>query len=401
VKIEEALKDVRREVMEKTSKAQVPWESSSLTGDFWFVPPEGTSAERPEAPAASSPAPPPPVAFGHLQVNVNVPESKVYVNGTYRGDASPGAPLNLQNVGTGEVEVRVESGGRRESKRVTLVANQWTQAVLELPVIPPTPVPPVVTPSAGPIRPSVSQAAPGGAGAGTGEMVNVPAGEFLMGSPSGEGDNDEHPQHTVYLDAYYIDKYEVTNAQYQAFVRATGHKEPYRSEDWAQPYNWTNGMYPSDKADHPVVLVDWNDADAYCRWAGKRLPTEAEWEKAARGTDGRKYPWGNWGPSSGLLNFNTNVGKTSAVGSYPSGASPYGALDMAGNVWEWCADWYDANYYGNSLKSNPTGANTRSYRVLRGGSWGTYPSTVPAANRGWSAPTLGSYLFGFRCSRTP
>jgi formylglycine-generating enzyme required for sulfatase activity len=220
-------------------------------------------------------------------------------------------------------------------------------------------------------------------------MVYVPAGEFGMGSPSEEGTDDERPPHTVYLDAYYVDTYEVTVGQYRAFAQATGRGMPE-----APSWGWL------DK--HPVVNVTWEDADAYCRWAGKRLPTEAEWEKAARGTDGRRYPFGNFEyPFSGCLNFANFVGKTTPVGSYPNWASPYGAMDMGGNVAEWCSDWYDAGYYGDSPKANPGGPNRGTYRVLRGGSFLNHSPGVRAANRHWSVPDIRDESIGFRCSKTP
>ena len=190
-----------------------------------------------------------------------------------------------------------------------------------------------------------------------------------MGSNDPEGFSDEQPVHTVYVDAFYMDKYEVTVGQYKQFVRATGHRD---LSDWVSTYSLTDR--------HPVVGVSWYDAMAYAAWAGKRLPTEAEWEKAARGgLAGQKYPWGNT-IDSRKANYNRNIGKTTSVGSYSPNA--YGLYDMAGNVWEWCLDAYDANFYRNPVHRNPiAGAasisdvinnytNVKSSRVLRGGSWG-------------------------------
>ena len=185
-------------------------------------------------------------------------------------------------------------------------------------------------------------------------LVYVPAGEFLMGSTDADLDAkaDENPQHKVTMDTFWIDRTEVAKDQYQKCVDAG---------KCAVPVCSGTGI-----SDHPVVCVSWQDATNYCAWAGRRLPTEAEWEKAARGTDGRKYPWGNEAPDDKRLNYNANVGKTSAVGSYPSGASPYGALDMAGNVWEWVADWYDQNYYTSSPAQNPAGPDAGQFRVGAG-----------------------------------
>jgi formylglycine-generating enzyme required for sulfatase activity len=188
-------------------------------------------------------------------------------------------------------------------------------------------------------------------------FVKVPAGEFLMGSPDGEGQDDEHPQHTVYLDAFWIMQTEVTNAQFARCVADGACSAPNNSR-------WQDATY----ADHPVTYVDWNQANSYAQWAGGRLPTEAEWEKAARGTDGRTWPWGEEQPAESLANCCDFVNDTVPVGSYPAGASPYGALDMAGNVWEWTADWYDSSYYGQSPTQNPTGPTSGQFRVLRGGS---------------------------------
>ncbi len=217
--------------------------------------------------------------------------------------------------------------------------------------------------------------------------VFVPAGEFLMGSTSSDGDayDDEKPQHTVYLDAYWIDQTEVTQGMYAKCVAAGQCSSP---------------LYSSGGDTYPVIGVDWNDAQAYCDWAAARLPTEAEWEKAARGTAGRIYPWGTAAPNANLLNFNVNVGETTEVGKYPNGASPYGALDMAGNVWEWVADWYDATYYQNSPTTNPTGPDSGDYRVLRGGSWSYVAASGRAAYRLWIPPVNRNDDFGFRCLRS-
>ncbi len=219
------------------------------------------------------------------------------------------------------------------------------------------------------------------------ELILIPSGEFLMGSPQDEGRDDEHPQHRVYLDAYYIGKYEVTNKQFAKFVNETGYNA---GGDWKKYYN-------SGTEDHPVVCVRWYDAKAYCNWAKLRLPTEAEWEKAARSTDGREYPWGNEWDSS-RCNFNSSG--TNPVGSYSSGASPYGCLDMVGNVCEWCSDWYDRLYYSSSPQSNPQGTEIGNLRVLRGGSWGiNNEDALRAAARLRDYPGLRSSNDGFRVAR--
>lgn len=185
------------------------------------------------------------------------------------------------------------------------------------------------------------------------QMVTIPAGKFIMG---GDQLSDEKPVHTVYLDAYQIGKREVTVSQYRKFCKATGYKLP-KTPKWG----W--------KGSHPMVNVTWADAAAYCKWAGGRLPTEAEWEKAARGTNGRIYPWGNTWDQSKCANGDLKLTSTMPAGKYRAGASPYGCLDMAGNVWEWCADWYDMSYYKITPAQNPKGPTSGDCHVLRGGGW--------------------------------
>ena len=219
-----------------------------------------------------------------------------------------------------------------------------------------------------------------------------------MGDALNEGSPDERPQHRVYLDAFYMDQYEVTNAQYKAFCDTTVRSYP--------PDPGFGGDYTSDyfrnKPDYPVVNVSWEDAAAYAQWAGKRLPTEAEWEKAARGgLEGKRYPWGD-AISHDDANYSGTGGQdqwtyTSSVGSFPPNG--YGLYDMEGNVWEWCTDWYDENYYSQSQIWNPTGSTTGSYRVLRGGSWNNDPNYVRVAYRGGIAPTFWYYGIGFRCAK--
>jgi len=225
------------------------------------------------------------------------------------------------------------------------------------------------------------------------EMVYVPAGNFTMGS---EQYSNEEPVHEVFLDAYWIDKYEVTNGQYEQCVAAGACSQPQSMKSDNRSSYYENEEYEN----YPVVYTDWNDAVSYCEWAGGGLPTEAQWEKAARGTDERMYPWGNETPTCSLVNYGGCAGDTSEVGSYPTGASPYGALDMAGNVWEWVADWYDSGYYSNSPAENPSGPTSGTYRVLRGGSWDSNDNFVRSANRNWDYPSYAGYVVGFRCVRT-
>ena len=225
-----------------------------------------------------------------------------------------------------------------------------------------------------------------------GAMVLIPAGEFTMGSQ--DGDSDERPAHKVQLNAFSIDVYEVTVGQYEEFLR---------SGEARVPLDWKT-MNQSRYHKLPVANIDWADAAAYCKWAGKRLPTEAEWEKAARGTDGRLYPWGNDPPTP----LHANYGKTGAhnydalvpVGTLEAGKSPYGVYDMAGNVWEWVSDWYDSDYYKNSPQQNPEGLPTGGFKVIRGGSWNTSARNLRSSDRYWDPPTFRSLYFpGFRCAK--
>jgi len=235
-------------------------------------------------------------------------------------------------------------------------------------------------------------------------MVFVPAGDFTMGNLLGVGSDEEAPRHLVTLDGYWIDRTEVTNAQYRAFVKATGHRAPALCNSADLTYN------DEAKTDHPVACVSWDDAQAYCTWAGGRLPTEAEWEKAARGLDERTYPWGSSfdGSLSNSCDSNcelshkdtqTNDGyaRTAPVGSYPAGASPYGVLDMAGNAWEWVGDWYNFFYYAKSPQLNPLGPNMGEERVLRGGAWNGFSTNLRSAFRAWLPPDKGDSAIGFRC----
>jgi formylglycine-generating enzyme required for sulfatase activity len=205
-------------------------------------------------------------------------------------------------------------------------------------------------------------------------------------------------EHRVTLDAFYMDKHEVTTGRYAKFLEETGHEHP---DHW-------NEVDLAQHGTRPVIGVNWHDAEAYCQWAGKRLPTEAEWEKAARGTDGRKYPWGNEEPSRSLANYNWDGKRAwegydtlSPVGSYEVGKSPYGVYDLAGNVQEWVADWYSEDYYGSSPGRNPTGPSEGQNKVLRGGSWFDTPQHVRSALRFGDTPMSRGADVGFRCAKTP
>ena len=227
----------------------------------------------------------------------------------------------------------------------------------------------------------------------------------MMGSTDADADadGDEKPAHDVTLDAFWMDKFEVTNAQYAQCVNG-GDCEP---SSYATDTDY-NGQA------QPVVGVNWQDAYNYCQWAGARLPTEAEWEYAARGPDSLIYPWGNTfdGSRVNFCDANCSYGgrdasvndgyvRTAPVGSYPEGASWVGALDMAGNVWEWVNDWYSGTYYSSSPYANPPGPDTGTSKVVRGGSWLPSWYNLRAANRHSYTPPLSSYAFGFRCASAP
>jgi formylglycine-generating enzyme required for sulfatase activity len=227
------------------------------------------------------------------------------------------------------------------------------------------------------------------------DMMLISRGQFLMGSDPQEDKSamgHEQPPHTIHLPDYYLAKTPVTNAQYAAFVRATGH-EP--------PSHWENDRYPKGKANHPVVRVSWYDAVAYCRWlsevTGKpyRLPTEAEWEKGARGTDGRIYPWGDRWDAKRCSTKEGGKEGTTPVGSYPRGASPYGLMDMAGNMWEWTSSLHwSYPYRADDGREAPASPDAR---VLRGGSWLNHYDSARAAYRRSYIPAYHSRIHGFRC----
>jgi len=275
-------------------------------------------------------------------------------------------------------------------------------------------------------------------------MVYVPAGQFDMGHAGTQwiwggslrdGDlrlqvfTDEQPRHSVYLDAFWIDRTEVTVAMFRTFVQATGYRTTAEKLGWGHPWtegpiedewprvagtDWQHPRGPESSAqdDHPVVQVSWEDADAYCEWAGGGLPTEAQWEKAARGNDGRTWPWGNTydGARGNFCDARCPVERwkqdryddgyafTAPVGSFPGGASPYGALDMAGNVWEWVADWYDSSYSVGAPTDNPSGPRFGTERAMRGGAWIDNEPWVRATVRYQNPPTSRCDDVGFRCA---
>jgi formylglycine-generating enzyme required for sulfatase activity len=326
---------------------------------------------------------------------------KIYFSGTAVSQGNSGGPLlNDKGAFVGmNVNVVGGSGIALTANLIQALIHGWisgwpesAQVELQRPPQPPSP----------PSTPA-QQPAQVVRGKDSKEMRLVPAGWFEMGSTDAEIEEayqlakkyykssekswfeNEKGRHRVWVDAFYMDTYEVTMKEYQAFQQATGHPAlPAEVTPYAPGEN------------HPVVGVSWDDAATYCRWAEKQLPTEAQWEKAARGTDGRTYPWGSEQPHKRLAQYEAQ-GAT-PVGSFDGGKSPYGIHDLAGNVWEWVRDWYDPQYYRRSPERNPENTTAAEYRVLRGGGWDYHgAANLRAAHRGWYAPAArGSYL-GFRC----
>ena len=237
--------------------------------------------------------------------------------------------------------------------------------------------------------PDPSQDAPAG-------MVLVPAGEFTMGRTFSTTDDetgmrplvlrDDLPAHKVALEAYWMDITEATQEEYAEFVAATGHRAPY---------HWLGGEMPGHAAKHPVHNVDWDDARSYCEWRGKRLPTEAEWERAARGgAEGERYPWGDGKPNRDKARYATQLGP-SAVAQHPP--NEFGLHDMAGGVAEWCQDWFDRTYYSVSPPAGPRGPDDGTYKIIRGGAWSDGPNRITVFFRNWVRPNQRTPNLGFRC----
>jgi formylglycine-generating enzyme required for sulfatase activity len=374
---------LQRSVTNLTGGKQNPQLADRDTeGQFLFiVPGAGT-------PAAPTPVIPPATPGGtveavdttaRLQITSEPPGAKVYVDDAEKGVTPCTLSIELGVQKTKAVELGLQLIGYKDAVRaVTLERGKLTPVSVTLEKIPVPVIP--APPQLGAARVNPKDGA---------AMVYVPAGEFLMGSTDADKNayDDEKPQHRVYLDGYWIYQTEVTVAQYRKFCQAMGRQMPPEPE-----WKWQDA--------HPIVNVTWDDAAAYAAWAGAALPTEAQWEKAARGSDGRIYPWGKeWDGAKCVNSVGGNApGGTKPVGGMPAGVSPYGCLDMAGNVWEWCADWDDDMYYRNAPSRNPTGPATGTMRLLRGGSWRhPYPDFFRAADRDGSSPGDRGDYGGFRC----
>jgi formylglycine-generating enzyme required for sulfatase activity len=230
-------------------------------------------------------------------------------------------------------------------------------------------------------------------------MVFIPGGEYPRGRTHALPDDglqwwpelltDDRPVRKIRVNPFYIDTHETTNARYAEFVEATRHRAPY---------NWPSGAVPKGKENNPVAAIDWFDAKAYCEWSGKRLPTEAEWERAARGlVEGAKYPWGERNPTKKDACYDTLAGPCDSGQFQPNG---FGLYDVAGGVWEWTSDWYEKDYYKGAPENNPRGPEKGLYRVIRGGSWADLPKYLTLAHRSWLRPLERSPNVGVRCAKS-
>jgi len=321
-------------------------------------------------------------AYGTLWVMSDIKGAKVLLDGGTAGSIADSGEVILRNVLAGEHDVSVHDSAGPPVRRIVRVPEKRTVLVeLNRP-----------SPTSGAVP--YGLAALGKNASGYEEyrrqrdgatVVRIPAGEFLMGNARTERQPLEH---RVYVSEFLMDKTDVTWAQYKRFAGATLTPLPPDEPYW--------GILD----DHPAVFVTWEEAKAYCEWVGGRLPTEAEWEKAARGTDDRKFPWGNEEPTPDRAVYRHAWGypATDAVTAHPSGASPYGLLDMGGNVWQWCADWYDDKYYEVSPARDPKGPTSGQARVVRGGSWDSRPDVLSCSCRNWGYRGYREGDFGFRCA---
>ncbi|MGH7388619.1 MAG: SUMF1/EgtB/PvdO family nonheme iron enzyme [Candidatus Rokuibacteriota bacterium] len=399
VKIEDMFKKVRQVVSAQTRGEQVPWESSSLVGDFIFVlpgaappaspPPVTPPAAVPPAIAARPPDTrelPRPEVVGSLSLSASVDGVEVSVGSRRIGEATGGVPLVI-SLQPGIHRVTARKAGHREWQRdVQIAANQSASLMID--------IEPLRSEGAGVVR-----------GEDGVEMVLIPAGEFWMGD---DAEERTRPRRRIHVDAYYLDKLEVSNAQFGRFISAGGYdrQAAWSEAGWqwrasqpsvvGQPKFWTDAKW--NQPTQPVVGVSWYEADAYCRFVGKRLPTEAEWEKAARGPEGRRYPWGDAMELGRANTDESRTGRTAPVGSHASGASPYGVHDMVGNAAEWVADWYSKEYYRVSPERNPPGPSAGGDKVVRGGSWDNKLKDLQSAARRDDRPSERGRKIGFRCA---
>ncbi len=389
---------VKQRVYAESNKKQLP-QYGNLSGEGQFV----FLKARP--------------ALGALAITAKIAGVEVWLGDRKIGDTTTGSTLFVPDLPAGTYRLKARKAGHPDWERtVDVIADQRVELAIGLEEL-------------GLPREIRSE--------DSAEMVLIPAGDFWMGNTpeglnsfrsyctripkvpackNGAYERDELPRRRVMLDAFYIDRFEVTNVLFERFVKATGHQTVAerrgkgavwlpKNRGWEQEVSnaaWRSPNGPGSSAEptHPVMQVAWYDAAAYCRWAGKRLPTEAEWEKAARGPDGRRYPWGDaWDPTR--ANGELRVKGTTPVGTYPQGASPYGVHDMAGNVWEWVADWYGEGYYRWGSTRNPTGPEIGEFRVARGGSWVNEAAGLETTHRHRIGPGHPTNTLGFRCAKSP
>ncbi len=374
--IEDMFKNVRIAVKDETNNAQIPWDSSCLTDEFIFAM-SCTPQTQPDIEVETE------YSYGTIKVESNA-DGKVYVDNNYVCSIISGTIKTLKNIRTGSHTVKVKTDKETKNEYVTVQKNRTSSINFYF-------------------TPEISLEE---------NLIFVQGGTFQMGSNEYD---DEKPVHSVTVNDFYIGKYEVTVAEFNAFINATGHKTDAEKNGyswiWTGKWEKQNGVTwkcdvkgktrPSSEYSHPVIHVSWNDANAYCKWKGGRLPTEAEWEYAARGGNkSNNYTYSGSNNIGTVAWYNNNSGsKTHKVGTKQP--NELGIYDMSGNVWEWCLDWYDSDYYSISPRNNPTGASSGTRRVLRGGGWGYSDYGCRVAIRTDNDPGRSGNPCGFRFVRTP
>ncbi len=320
-------------------------------------------------------------SYGSILVQTDVPGAAVMLDGGFAGRSSQSPPLLLTNVPAGITQVQVRDfSGRETKRRVTVKPGETSEVLLDVLKLSENAGPPT---GLTPIGKNPQGYEEYWRAKDSAMVVDIPAGEFLMGNQ--EGDAHEQPLHLIYLSGFMMDKTEVTWRQIREFIQATGSSPP-PAPLWGTPDNY------------PVSLINWPEAQGYCEWVGGRLPTEAEWEKAARGTDGRTYQWGKeWDPSR-CNAISGGPHRPESAGSFPACYSPYGVLDLAGSMWEWALDWYQPDYYAQSVSRDPMGPAAGDLNVIRGGGWMTQPHWLRASYRFRLPPRSRRPDLGFRCA---
>jgi formylglycine-generating enzyme required for sulfatase activity len=327
----------------------------------------------------------PAASYGVVTVSADVPGAEVLLDGGFVGRIAEGRPMVVENVQVGSREIHIRDFAGREVRHQVLVKKAKTAdvslEVLNLPADEPRAA--LLPLGRNPQGHEEYWRVQDGA-----LVVRIPAGGFLRGSPEDEGEPHERPQRQVHISEFLIDKTEVTWRQFRKYAEATGASLP-APPLWGSP------------DDYPASAIIWEEAKGYCEWVGGRLPTEAEWEKAARGTDGRKYPWGDQWDHERCNSRDGGPHRLLSAGSYPNCLSPYGVLDMAGSVWEWCSDWYGETYYAEGPIEDPKGPTQGRTRVLRGGAWVSPDLWLRPGFRYTVSPTFRNVNYGFRCVQEP